>query len=71
MVALDYGRQLYYLTYCWEFHTLSKGISPKVNAIARLEFEPGYFKAAVKPWHHGDSCLTFVLLFLFVYLFIY
>ena len=28
-------------------HTFPKGISPKVNVIARLEFELAYFEAAV------------------------
>ena len=30
-----------------EVHTFLKGISPKVNVIAWLEFELGYFEAAI------------------------
>ena len=51
----------YYLTHSWmkkEFHTSSKDISPKVNVIARLEFELGYYEAAVKPLRHGLSLVS-------------
>ena len=40
----------YYLTHSWEekgFHAFLKGISPKENVIAGLEFEPAYIKAQV------------------------
>ena len=36
----------------------SKGISPKVNVIAQLEFEPSYFDVTVQHvnvYHHGNS----------------
>ena len=39
-------------------HTFPKGISSKVNVIARLVFELGYFEVAVQhPWplRHGES----------------
>ena len=38
-------QQIYYLTSYWghnRVHTFSKGISPKVNAMARLEFQLDY-----------------------------
>ena len=41
------GRQLWdYLSHCWEdteIHTFLKGISPKLNVIAWLEFELSYY----------------------------
>ena len=44
-------QQSYYLTIAgvisW-IHTFSKGISPKVNAITRLEIELVYFNTAVQ-----------------------
>ena len=39
----------YYLTHSWEdkwVHTFPKGICPKVNVIARLEYELAYYD-----WH--------------------
>ena len=33
-------------------HTFSKGISPKVNVIARLEFELAYFETAIQHLSH-------------------
>ena len=39
-------QQWYYLTYNWRYkgvHTILKSISPKVNVVARLEFELTYF----------------------------
>ena len=43
------NQQCYYLTYSQKdrwFHAFSKGISPKVNVIAWLEFEPIFFVIA-------------------------
>ena len=40
----------YYLTHSWEdkgVHTFLKGICPKVNVIARLEYEIAYNDSAV------------------------
>ena len=40
----------YYLTHSWEdkgVHTFPKGICPKVNVIARLEYELAYYDSAV------------------------
>ena len=40
----------YYLTHSWEdkgVHTFPKGICPKVDVIARLEFELAYYDSAV------------------------
>ena len=35
-------------------HTIPKGIGPKVDTLARLEFELAYFKTAVQPLHSVD-----------------
>ena len=40
----------YYLTHSWEdkrVHTFPKGICPKVNVIARLQYELAYYDSAV------------------------
>ena len=45
----------YYLTHTWEdkgVHTFPKGICPKVNVIARLEFELAYYDSAVHRFNH-------------------
>ena len=45
----------YYLTYSWEdkgVHMFPKGICPKVNAIARLEYELAYYDSAVHRFNH-------------------
>ena len=45
------GQQWYYLTHRWEnkgVHTFTKGICPKMNVIARLEFELAYYDSAVQ-----------------------
>ena len=41
----------YYLTHSWEdkgVHTFPKGICPKVNVIARPEYELAYYDSAVQ-----------------------
>ena len=46
------------LTHSWEdkgVHTFSKGICPKVNVIARLEFELVYFDFAVHRFNHSTT----------------
>ena len=43
-------QQWYYSTHSWEdkrVHTFPKGICPKVNVIARLEYELAYYDSAV------------------------
>ena len=48
-------QQWYYLTHSWEdkrVHTFSKGICPKVNVIARLEYELAYYDSAVHGFNH-------------------
>ena len=53
---MDYSKprqslQWYYLTHCWgdkEVHTFPKGISPKVNVLARLEFELAYYDVTIQ-----------------------
>ena len=48
----------YYLTHSWEdkgVHTFPKGICPKVNVIARLEYELAYYDSAV---HRFNHCTT-------------
>ena len=45
----------YYLTHTWEdkwVHTFPKGIFPKVNVIARLEYELAYYDSAVHRFNH-------------------
>ena len=45
----------YYLTHIWEdkgVHTFPKGICPKVNVIARLEYELAYYDSAVHHFNH-------------------
>ena len=45
----------YYLTHTWEdkgVHTFPKGICPKVNVIARLEFELAYYDFAIHRFNH-------------------
>ena len=45
----------YYLTHSWEdkgAHTFPKGICPKVNVIARLEYELAYYDSAVQRFNH-------------------
>ena len=45
----------YYLIYSWEdkrVHTFSKGICPKVNLIAWLEFELTYYNHTVHHFNH-------------------
>ena len=45
----------YYLIYRWEdkgVHTFPKGICPKVNVIARLEYELAYYDSTVHRFNH-------------------
>ena len=45
----------YYLTYSWKdkgVHTFPKGISPKVNVVAQLEFELANYDSAVHRLNH-------------------
>ena len=45
----------YYLTHSWGdkgVHTFHKGICPKVNAKARLEYELAYYDFAVHRFNH-------------------
>ena len=47
---LQEAQQWYYLTHSWEdkgVHTFPHGIRPKVNVIARLEFDLAYYDSAV------------------------
>ena len=48
-------QQWYYLTHSWEdkgVHTFPKGIGPKGNVIARLEYELAYYESAVHRFNH-------------------
>ena len=43
------------MTHSWEdkrVHTFSEGICPKVNVIARLEYELAYYDSAVHRFNH-------------------
>ena len=45
----------YYLTHSWEdkgVHTFLKGICPKVNVIARLEYELAYYDSTAHRFNH-------------------
>ena len=49
------GQSWYYLTHSWEnkgVHTFPKGICPKVNVIAWLEFKLAYYDSAVHRFNH-------------------
>ena len=48
-------QSLYYLTHRWEdkrVHTFPKGICPKVNVIARLEYQLAYYNSTVHHFNH-------------------
>ena len=49
-------QEWYYLTYSWEdkggVHTSPKSICPKVNVIARLDFELTYYDSTVQCFNH-------------------
>ena len=48
----------YYLTNCWRdkrVHTFPKGISPKVNAISLLEFEPACSDVTFRHVNHSSE----------------
>ena len=57
-----------YLTHSWEnkgIHTFPKSICPKVNVIARLEYELAYYDSAVHRFnHYATRTLTSNLEFL-------
>ena len=51
----------YYLTDSWEdkgVHTFPKGICPKVNVIARLEYELAYYDSVVHRFNHYTTRRT-------------
>ena len=55
-----------YLTHSWEdkgVHTFLKGICPKVNVIARLEYELTYYDSAVHRFNHYTTRTPPVVLF--------
>ena len=48
-------QQWYYLSLCWgnkKVQYFSKGISPKVNIITRLEFERAYYDVLIQHVSH-------------------
>ena len=56
----------YYLTHSWEdkgVHTFPKGICPKVNVIARLEYELAYYDSAVHRFNHYTQIAELLLRF--------
>ena len=60
-------RGWYYLTHSWEdkrVHTFPKGICPKVNVIARLEYELAYNDSAVHRFNHYTTRTTPALVLL-------
>ena len=55
MLKLLSEKKWYYLTHSWEdkgVHTFPMGICPKVNVIARLEFELAYYDSAIHRFNH-------------------
>ena len=51
-------QQWYYLTHSWEYkkvHAFPRDISPRVNVIARLEFELIYLKTTVQNFNHNAT----------------
>ena len=72
----------YYLTHSWEdkgVHTFPKGICPKVNVIAPLEYELAYYDSAVHRFKHyttrtpsevKELRLLYVSIYIFVHLFL-
>ena len=59
-----YKNKLPSLTHSWrnkEVHAFPKGISQKVNVIARLVFEFAYFYDAVQPLRHGVFPLKYTV----------
>ena len=60
--AILLEEQWYYLTHSWEgkgVRTFPKGICPKVNVIARLEYELAYYDSAVHPFNHYTTRTSF------------
>ena len=76
-------QQWCYLTHSWEdkgIHTFSKGIYPKVNVIAWLEFELAYYDSTVQPFHHYTmrnppyiyiSAHAYAHTYIYIYIYIY
>ena len=60
-------QQWHYITHSWEdkgFHTFPKGICPKVNVIARLEYELAYYNSAV---HRFKPYTTYIFIYIYAY----
>ena len=57
--------QWFYIRYSWvsdkKVHTFPNSISPKVNVIARLEFELRNFESAVQLLRHEDTLNIFLI----------
>ena len=54
-------QQWHYLTHSWEdkgVHTFPEGICPKVNVIARLEYELAFYDSAVRRFNHYTTMTT-------------
>ncbi len=61
----------YYSTHNWEdkgVHTFPKGICPKVNVIARLDFELAYYDSEVHRFNHYTTRTPPRQIFLFIIL---
>ena len=48
-------------------HTFPKGICPKVNVIARLEYELAYYDSAVHYFNHYNTRTAPLILLLYMY----
>ena len=60
-----FSKKWYYLTHSWEdkrVHTFPKGICPKVNIIAWLEYELAYYDSTVHRFNHYTT-IVFLLIF--------
>ena len=67
----------YYLTHSWEdkgVHTFPKGICPKMNIIARLEYELAYYDSVVHRFNHYTTrtppVFAWVIIRLYIYIYI-
>ena len=68
-------RAWYYLTQSW-VHTFPKGICPKVNVMAQLEYEIAYYDSIVHRFNHyttrtPPSLSLSLSLSLYIYIYIY
>ena len=68
-------QQWYYLTHSWEdkgVHTFPRGICPKVNVKAQLEFELAYYNSAVNCFNHYTTRTSpYIFFYLFIFFLVF